>query len=95
MASFIDLTGQRHGKWTVLEFVGSPQSKSLWRCRCDCGAVKVIRRSVLLKGIKRACNRCAMLANRHTGPSLKCWRLECRRPRLHDGSAYRINEFAR
>lgn len=32
-----DLTGQRFGRLTVLEFVSNEYSKSYWRCQCDCG----------------------------------------------------------
>jgi hypothetical protein len=56
-----NMVGMRFGKWTVQAFVGRRGNGSIWRCRCDCGATKVIRRWELLHSIKRACNRCALL----------------------------------
>src|ERR1700745_3122146 len=57
-----DLTGRRIGRWTVEEFAGRSGSAALWRCRCDCGVTKVIRRDLLLESVKRSCDRCAKLA---------------------------------
>ncbi len=38
-----DLTGQRFGKLTVLEFVPREGTKkSYWKCRCDCGGEKIV-----------------------------------------------------
>ncbi len=38
-----DLTGQRFGRLTVLEFVPREGTKqSYWKCQCDCGNIKVI-----------------------------------------------------
>lgn len=43
----INLTGNRFGKWTVIEQAERPPSNSpskplYWKCKCDCGTVKVI-----------------------------------------------------
>ena len=37
MGKLIDLTGQRFGKMTVVERVGSYSKSPLWYCKCDCG----------------------------------------------------------
>jgi hypothetical protein len=58
----LNLVSQRFGKWTVLELAGQRGSARFWRCRCDCGTVKVIRREILLHGTRGACDRCANLA---------------------------------
>jgi hypothetical protein len=58
----LNLVGQRFGKWTVLEFAGHRGFNGMWRCRCDCGTIKVIRREVLLGAVKGSCDRCAKLA---------------------------------
>jgi hypothetical protein len=34
----------------------------VWRRCCDCGKIKVIRREVLVAGVKGSCDRCAKLA---------------------------------
>lgn len=36
MGKFIDLTGEKFGKWTVLRYV----EKSKWLCKCECGVEK-------------------------------------------------------
>ena len=39
--SFVDLTGKRFGRWTVLaQTPTKPGDQSLWHCRCDCGNEK-------------------------------------------------------
>jgi hypothetical protein len=57
-----NMVGQRIGKWTVEAFAGRRDGRGVWRCKCHCGTVKVIRRSVLLHSVKRSCDRCAKLA---------------------------------
>lgn len=36
MTKRIDLTGQKFGEWTVIEYVGD----SKWKCKCSCGTEK-------------------------------------------------------
>ncbi len=50
-----DLTGQRFGRLTVLEFVPTAGKHSFWKCKCDCGNVKNIRSDVLLEGKTISC----------------------------------------
>lgn len=43
MGKFIDLTGQRFGKLVVIEKYGIAKNRqSLWRCKCDCGNMKIV-----------------------------------------------------
>lgn len=52
----IDLTGQTIGYWTVIEQAGVNQRRStLWRCRCKCGAEKVVVGIVLRDGRSQSC----------------------------------------
>jgi hypothetical protein len=46
------MTGDRYGTLTVVEYV--PGVK-LWRCRCDCGAEKAIRRRELRRVKQPSC----------------------------------------
>lgn len=60
MGTFIDLTGKRFGKWTVLAFSGrahnKPTGNSLWHCRCDCGKEKpAVMFNSLTKGTSTSC----------------------------------------
>jgi hypothetical protein len=54
----IDLTGQTFSRWTVEECVGKTADNgrvALWKCRCDCGNVKIVRSQSLRTGMSRSC----------------------------------------
>lgn len=56
MGNFIDLTGQRFGRWTVISRVGSDSNKrAAWLCKCDCGRTKVVNSSNLIQGTSKCC----------------------------------------
>ena len=51
-----DKTGQKFGRWTVIEFVGIHKSRySLWKCKCDCGNVSILLSSKLTGGKSKSC----------------------------------------
>lgn len=55
-----NLTGQRFGKWTVLEESKSKGSQGRhFKCRCDCGETKDVRGLDLRKGNSTKCKKCA------------------------------------
>lgn len=38
-----DLTGQKFGRWTVLEFSHVNEKHfSMWKCKCECGTIRVV-----------------------------------------------------
>lgn len=47
-----DHTGKRFGRLTALEY--EPASKA-WRCRCDCGQVKLVAPPQLVRGRTKSC----------------------------------------
>ena len=47
----LDLTGQRFGKLTAIEYVGNKK----WRCICDCGKTIVARTAGLRNGETKSC----------------------------------------
>ena len=62
MSSFIDMTGwvmSEHGvpdsRWTVLYRAQSKNKRTMWHCKCQCGAEKDIRASYLLNGKSLSC----------------------------------------
>lgn len=60
MHNFIDLTGKRFGRLTVVERAGDYISKSgrkyvAWRCKCDCGNEKIAVGNRLKTGGVRSC----------------------------------------
>ena len=48
---YIDLSGKRFGRWTAIEYVG----RSKWRCKCDCGTIKVVQGRHLKSGASKSC----------------------------------------
>ena len=52
----IDMSGERHGRLTVLSFAFSKNKNAHWLVRCDCGVEKIMLRS----NIKRSysCGNC-------------------------------------
>ena len=56
MPNFIDLTGHRFGRWTVLEFAGkTPGGLVQWKCRCDCGQISTVQAGSLRRGRTKSC----------------------------------------
>lgn len=60
MPNFIDLTGQRFGRWTVIDrapdhFTKSGARITMWNCVCDCGAKKEVMVCSLRSGATTSC----------------------------------------
>lgn len=53
--NFIDETGNRHGRLTVLGLGTSPNREIYWLCQCDCGSQVTVRGSSLRRGTTRSC----------------------------------------
>ena len=51
----IDISNQRFGKLTAIERCGENGSRSLWRCKCDCGSETVVSISNLRNGHTKSC----------------------------------------
>jgi hypothetical protein len=51
----IDLTNQRFGRLMVAEHLGLRNGSRMWRCRCDCGAEKIVSGSNLRRGSTNSC----------------------------------------
>lgn len=57
-----DITDQRFGMLTVLEFAGVTKGRgAAWKVRCDCGTEKIVRATHLRSGIK-SCGPCGLRA---------------------------------
>lgn len=51
-----ELTGQRFGRWTVIQYSHtSKRGRAFWECKCDCGAVKEVLSSDLTSGKSQSC----------------------------------------
>lgn len=55
-----DMLGLRFGKLLVVEEVGSIDSKTAWRCLCDCGNLKIVKGKYLRQGKVKSCGLCYM-----------------------------------
>lgn len=55
MGKIIDLTGQRFGKLTVLEFSHIHLGLAMWLCECDCGKERIVNGNRLRKGRSQSC----------------------------------------
>lgn len=54
MGNFIDLTGNRYGRLTVIERVQNAK-RTKWRCKCDCGNIKEVYSFNLMAGKIKSC----------------------------------------
>ena len=81
---FIDRSGMRYGKLTVLSREGTNALKKVtWRCQCDCGNVTVVTSGSLATGNTSSCG-CGVLEaiTKHGGTgkgSYNTWRAMMRR----------------
>lgn len=56
MGNFIDLTGQRFERLTVIERVENDKKRqSQWKCKCDCGNESIVRGIDLKSGNTKSC----------------------------------------
>ena len=63
MGKFIDLTGERFGKLTVIYrnediICNNGNHRVVWRCQCDCGNETSVRRDALVSGRTKSCGAC-------------------------------------
>lgn len=55
MGSFKDLTGQKFGRLTAVEHVGTKKGQTMWKCICDCGNTSIIGYPNLITGNTKSC----------------------------------------
>ena len=56
MGKFIDLTGQKHGKLTVIRRNGISKDRYIkWLCQCECGKQTIVRGESLKNGNTKSC----------------------------------------
>lgn len=56
MSSYVkDITGNKYGLLTVIEYVGIYKKQSAWRCICECGGETVVERRNLICGGTKSC----------------------------------------
>lgn len=60
MSKRLSLIGNRYGKLIVIDFSHTENGYSYWKCKCDCGNVKIIRGTYLTQK-RRAVKSCGCL----------------------------------
>lgn len=60
MGKFVDLTGQRFGRWTVIRRAKNHiqpdgRKRIKWLCKCDCGELGEVGRNSLIKKESQSC----------------------------------------
>lgn len=55
MGKFIDLTGRKFGRLTVIERSTNRGEKVAWLCKCECGNIHVSLGNSLLRGKTKSC----------------------------------------
>lgn len=87
MGKYIDLTGHRFGRLTVLRDTKQRSSGGsvMWECQCDCGNIKIISSNSLMRQTSptRSCG-CLMLENH--AKAIKQTREKHLEPKRYDGT---------
>jgi len=52
--NFVDITGKKYGKWTVIKY----NNNGNWLCKCECGTEKSMKASTLNSGLSKGCRNC-------------------------------------
>lgn len=52
---FRNITGQKFGRLTAVQYDCKANGFHLWKCHCDCGAERTVRESNLMNGNSRSC----------------------------------------
>ena len=63
--TFIDLKGRRFGNLLVMGDSGKSDCGGgvMWRCRCDCGKIRIIRSTSLRLSGTRSCGSCSKITH--------------------------------
>ena len=55
MSRFIDLTGQKFNRWTVLKRAANKGRYVAWLCKCECGTEAIVQGCNLTSGKSKSC----------------------------------------
>ena len=99
MLNRIDLTGNRYGLLTVLDYKETRNGHTYWKCRCDCGKIHIAESYNLRSGHTQSCGcRVATIVSetqtRHGGRFTRLYRIwrnmryRCNNPRTTNFERY-------
>ena len=86
MGAPLDLSGSRFGRLAVVERAPNDGRRTMWRCRCDCGAETVVAANHLRSGRTASCGCLRRRHGAHGTATYKCWssmRERCACPTHH------------
>jgi len=73
-----DLSGERFGMLSVIDYAGKKGRENLWCCMCDCGQQQTAPASRLIAGKVRSCGCLVSITNTKHGlshsPEYDCWK---------------------
>lgn len=83
--NFIDITGQKFGRLTVIEIAGRNKGRIMWRCKCDCGNEAIIPSYYIRTGASKSCGclikengeKIAPKVTKHGGTHTRIYRIYC------------------
>lgn len=52
-------TGDKFGKWTLIEYLPTRSGKVYWRVQCECGAIKDVFSGNITRGKSTQCSDCS------------------------------------
>ena len=88
MSSFIDISGQKYGKLTVIRRAGLVCGKTMWLVQCDCGSESEVTGLNLKSGNTKSCG-CLKHRKGAANPRYKPIPLDIRRERKRAGAQHR------
>lgn len=72
---FIDLTGQRFGKWTVIDEAPAVDQRTYWNCLCNCGIRQTVKASKLRTKKSKSCRHCCRSTHgKNSSHEYKIWK---------------------
>jgi hypothetical protein len=98
--NFVDLTGKRFGKWTVLGEAAKHPSRSnvFWTCICECGTQKLVNGSQLTRNLSHGCRPCVRRRHgMHDTTEYNSWegmKQRCNNPNAKAFPSYGGNDIA-
>jgi hypothetical protein len=81
MGAFLNLMGQKFGKWMVIKRrKNDSRGKPIWACKCECGKIKNVSASSLRGGFSKSCGKYLCESIFLDLSNKKFWKLTAIRP---------------
>ena len=77
MLKKLELLGKHFNKLSVIEFIGTKNGQTMWKCKCECGNETIVSAHNLTRGNTKSCGKC-IRKNRYedlTGQTFGYWKV--------------------